>query len=139
MNKQLRQGRRKQGITEPQMKVLEFLVSFQASNNTSPSLQDIADHMELESTSSSGNYLNRLQVMGYIRSRKQGKHRVTTVTEKGQKLVDDPESPECHRCGKRRPGRFLPRNKGYECNVCLRMDLQQTDTGEITLSSWSPR
>jgi len=58
--------KRKAGLTEPQIKVLEVLDRFQRKNGYPPSIREIKDKAQLSSTSVVNYYLDQLEEMGYI-------------------------------------------------------------------------
>jgi repressor LexA len=58
--------KRKAGLTEPQIKVLEVLDRFQRKSGYPPSIREIKDKAQLSSTSVVNYYLDQLEEMGYI-------------------------------------------------------------------------
>lgn len=58
--------KRKAGLTEPQIKVLEVLDRFHRKNGYPPSIREIKDKAQLSSTSVVNYYLDQLEEMGYI-------------------------------------------------------------------------
>lgn len=59
-------ARRHAGISERQLKIMEFLMKFNESNGYSPSIRQIGDSINVKSTSLVDYYLKQLQEMGYI-------------------------------------------------------------------------
>lgn len=58
--------RRSQGLSDRQLKILEFLTSFQEKHGYSPSIRQIGDSIDVKSTSLVDYYLNQLEGQGYI-------------------------------------------------------------------------
>lgn len=58
--------KRKAGLTDPQIRVLEVLDRFQRKSGYPPSIREIKDKAQLSSTSVVNYYLDQLEDMGYI-------------------------------------------------------------------------
>lgn len=58
--------KRKAGLTDPQIRVLEVLDRFQRKSGYPPSIREIKDKAQLSSTSVVNYYLDQLEGMGYI-------------------------------------------------------------------------
>ena len=58
--------KRKAGLTDPQIRVLEVLDRFQRKAGYPPSIREIKDKAQLSSTSVVNYYLDQLEEMGYI-------------------------------------------------------------------------
>jgi repressor LexA len=58
--------KRKAGLTDPQIRVLEVLDRFQRKSGYPPSIREIKDKAQLSSTSVVNYYLDQLEEMGYI-------------------------------------------------------------------------
>ncbi len=58
--------RRREGLSERERKIMEFLTTFQEKNGYSPSIRQIGDDINVRSTSLVDYYLDQLQELGYI-------------------------------------------------------------------------
>lgn len=58
--------RRREGLSERERKIMEFLSKFQEKNGYSPSIRQIGDSINVKSTSLVDYYLEQLQELGYI-------------------------------------------------------------------------
>lgn len=59
-------ARKSEGLGERPRKILEFLVSYQEKHGYPPSIREIGNHINVESTSLVDYYLNQLQEAGFI-------------------------------------------------------------------------
>lgn len=59
-------ARRSPGLSERHRKIMDFLTKFQDENGYSPSIRQIGDSIDVESTSLVDYYLTQLQEMGFI-------------------------------------------------------------------------
>jgi len=58
--------RRREGLSERERKIMEFLTTFQEKSGYSPSIRQIGDSINVKSTSLVDYYLDQLQELGYI-------------------------------------------------------------------------
>jgi repressor LexA len=58
--------RRREGLSERERKIMEFLTTFQEKNGYSPSIRQIGDSISVKSTSLVDYYLDQLVELGYI-------------------------------------------------------------------------